>query len=88
MIALLGDAQQARELILTSPELSINQIAKRDGRCRKQLTKLIRLSWLSPNIVEAIVDGRAPARLSRKRLLDADLPLSWTAQEEQLGFAG
>ena len=88
MIALLGDALQARELILASPELSIHQIAKSEGRCRKQLTKLVRLSWLSPNIVEAIVDGRAPSRLTRKRLLDADFPLSWAAQEEMLGFAG
>jgi len=88
MIALLGDALQARDLIIASPELSINQIAKREGRCRKQLTKLVRLSWLSPNIVEAIVDGRTPSRLTRKRLLNADLPASWPDQEEMLGLAG
>lgn len=87
IIALLGDALQARELVIASPELSMNQIAKREGRCRKQLTKLVRLSWLSPNIVEAIVDGRTPSRLNRKRLLDADLPLSWPEQEAQLGLA-
>lgn len=63
MIALLGDALQARDLVIASPELSINQIAKREGRCRKQLTKLVRLSWLSPKIIEAIVDGRIPTRL-------------------------
>lgn len=88
LIALLGDALRARELVIANPELSINQIAKREGRCRKRLTKLVRLSWLSPNIVEAIVDGKAPARLTRKRLFDADLPISWAAQEELLGFAG
>lgn len=88
MIALLGDALQARELVLASPELSINQIAKRDGRCRKQLTRQVRLSWLSPNIIEAVVNGRAPSRLTRKRLLDADLPILWSVQEEMLGFAG
>ena len=88
MIALLGDALQARQLVLSNPELSINQIAKREGRCRKQLTKLVRMSWLSPNIVEAIADGSAPARLTRSQLLDADLPLSWSDQDELLGFAG
>lgn len=88
MIALLGEAIEARKLVLASPELSINQIAKREGRCRKQLTRLVRLSWLSPTIIEAITDGRAPPRLTRKRLLDTDLPLSWPAQEELLGFAG
>jgi DNA invertase Pin-like site-specific DNA recombinase len=88
MIALLGEALEARKLVLASPELSINQIAKREGRCRKQLTRLVRLSWLSPNIIEAITDGSAPHRLTRKRLLDTDLPLSWPAQEELLGFEG
>ena len=61
--------------------LSLNQIAKRDGRCRKQLTKLVGLSWLSPNVMEALSDGSAPTSLTRKRLLDADLPLAWSYQE-------
>lgn len=87
LIALLGDALQARNLILASSELSINQIAKREGRCRKQLTKLVRLSWLSPKIIEVIADGSAPSRLSRKRLLDTKLPLAWSDQEELLGIA-
>ncbi|MEE4201650.1 recombinase family protein [Erythrobacter sp.] len=87
LIALLGDAFQARELVIAGPNLSINQIAKREGRCRKQLMKLVRLSWLSPIIVEAIAEGRAPARLTRKRLLDLDLPLAWSDQEEMLGLA-
>ena len=88
LITLLADAFLARGLVIASPELSINQVAKREGRCRKQLTKLVRLSWLSPSIVEAIVAGQAPSRLTRKWLLDADLPLSWSAQEETLGFPG
>ena len=87
LIALLGDALRARELAIANTELSINQIAKQEGRCRKQLTKLVRLSWLSPKILEAIADGHAPSRLTRKHLLDGDLPLSWAAQEEMLGFA-
>lgn len=87
LTTLLGDAIMARELVIASPDLSINQIAKREGRCRKQLTKLVRLSWLSPNIVEAIVEGGAPSRLTRKRLLDANLPLSWSEQEELLGLS-
>ena len=87
LIALIGDALVARGLVLASPELSLNQIAKREGRCRKQLAKLVRLSWLNPHIVEAIVDGRAPQRLTRKRLLDAELPLAWSDQENLLGLA-
>ncbi|MDC8754772.1 recombinase family protein [Erythrobacter sp. sf7] len=87
LVGLIAEAMEVRELVLASPELSLNQLGKREGRCRTQLGKLFRLSWLSPRIVEAIIDGRQPARLDRRTLLEADLPLCWRAQEQMLGFA-
>lgn len=87
LVSLIAEAMEVRKLVLASPELSLNQLGKREGRCRTQLGKLFRLSWLSPRLIEAIIDGRQPARLDRKMLLDADLPLCWRAQELMLGFA-
>ena len=87
LISLIAEAMEVRELVLASPELSLNQLGKREGRCRTQLGKLFRLSWLSPRIIEAIIDGRQPARLNRKQLLEADLPICSSAQERLLGFA-
>lgn len=86
LLSLIAEAMEVRELVLASPELSLNQLGKREERCRTQLGKLFRLSWLSPRIVEAIIDGRQPARLDRRHLLEADLPLCWRAQERMLGF--
>jgi site-specific DNA recombinase len=87
LVSLIVEAMEARALVLASPELSLNQLGKREGRCRTKLGKLFRLSWLSPRIVEAIVDGRQPVRLDRRTLLEVDLPTCWTAQERLLGFA-
>lgn len=87
LVSLIAEAMEVRELVLASPELSLNQLGKREGRCRTQLGKLFRLSWLSPRIVEAIIDGCQPARLDRRALLEADLPTCWQAQERMLGFA-
>ncbi|MGY6550462.1 MAG: recombinase family protein [Erythrobacter sp.] len=87
LVALIAEAIEVRQLVLASPELSFNQLAKREGRCRTQLGKLFRLSWLSPRIVEAIIDGRQPARLDRRQLLQTELPLCWHAQKRMLGFA-
>lgn len=87
LVSLISEAMEVRELVLASPELSLNQLGKREGRCRTQLGKLFRLSWLSPRIIEAIIDGRQPARLDRRTLLEADLPMCWQAQERILGFA-
>jgi hypothetical protein len=52
-----------------------------------RLGKLFRLSWLSPRIIEAIIDGRQPPRVNRRVLLEADLPTCWRMQERMLGFA-
>jgi len=87
LITLLVEAQQARDLVLASPDLSLNQIAKREGRCRTQLRNLVRISWLSPRIVEAIVSSKQPAHLGRRQLLKADLPACWAAQEQMLGIS-
>ena len=86
LIDLLADAMAARELVLANPDLSINQLATREGRCRKQLAKLVRLSWLSPLPIEAILAGKQPANLTRQRLLHSELPLRWDEQETLLGF--
>jgi site-specific DNA recombinase len=87
LVSLIAEAMEVRELVLASPELSLNQLGKREGRCRTQLGKLFRLSWLSPRIIEAIIDGRQPARIDRRVLLEANLPTCWRTQERMLGFA-
>jgi site-specific DNA recombinase len=86
LIGLLAEAMSAQELVLASPDAPIQKIAQRDGRCRKQLTQLVKLSWVSPRIVEAIVEGRQPSMLSRKRLMEIELPLAWSDQEQLLGI--
>jgi DNA invertase Pin-like site-specific DNA recombinase len=88
LLALLADAQVALELVKANPHLSLNQLGKREGRCRTHLARLLRIAWLSPRIVEAIVDGTQPRKLNRQSLLAANLPIDWSEQERLLGFAG
>ena len=50
--------------------------------------ELLRLSWLAPDILSAIVEGRRPVTLTGRRLLrTANLPLNWQQQRELFGFA-
>jgi site-specific DNA recombinase len=87
LLDLIADAMAAQRLVLGSPELSLHQIAKREGRCRTLLSRLLRLSWLSPRIIDAIADGTQPKGLTRRALLICDMPIDWADQERQLGFA-
>jgi hypothetical protein len=84
LVALLAEAHATRDLVLASPHRSLREIAGEQGRCRHRMAKLIRLAWLSPKIAGAIVEGRQPARLNSRRLVESDIPLRWDQQEYML----
>ena len=60
-----------------SPELSLNQPGKRKGRCRTPIALLLRISWVSPRIVEAADSGTQPKAVTRKSSISAPIPLDW-----------
>ena len=45
------------------------------------MSRILRLTLLAPDIVEAILDGRQPAELQLDNLLDG-FPLEWEEQSE------
>ena len=49
-------------------------------------TRIVRLSFLAPNITAAILDGRQPIELSALKLSLASLPKEWSEQRRELGF--
>ena len=59
------------------------------ARCESVLfTRLVRLSYLAPDITQAILDGRQPRDLTADKLLaHSRLPLGWPEQRAVLGFA-
>ena len=55
---------------------------------RSYFTRLVRLSYLAPDIIQAILDGRQPRDLTADKLLaHSGLPLAWHEQRRVLGFA-
>ena len=81
---LLAEALAAREMVIAAPDQSIEQIATNTGTCRKRLTKLVKLSWLAPDLMRQILDGREPSGLTPQRLLETDLPTRWADQRIML----
>ena len=84
LVALLAEARATRDLVLASPDRTIRDIASDQQRCRHRVARLLRLSWISPNIATAIVEGRQPRTLTPRKLLNTDWPLEWDAQEAML----
>ncbi len=80
LVALLGEAYRARQLVLDNPETSLTDLAKQRGQCRKRLSRLVELACLAPNIAAAILADRQPASLTRAKLGALNLPLEWDQQ--------
>ena len=58
------------------------------GAKESYFTRLVRLSYLAPDIIQAILDGRQPCDLTPDKLLaHSRLPLVWNEQRTVLGFA-
>ena len=55
-------------------------MAKRDGITRRYIRRLVGLVFLSPELVDAILQGRQPIALTATRMTELDLPLDWTEQ--------
>ena len=63
---------------------SLHDLVKRDGVSRRYIRRLVSLAFLSPQLVEAILQGRQPILLTATRLTDLDLPLDWAEQHRLL----
>ena len=67
---------------------SIRDIAERDGSDQADVSRIVQLSFLAPDIVDAILEGRQPLELTASRLKRGyNLPATWTEQRRNLGFA-
>ena len=58
---------------------TIAELAEREGIAPSYMTRVLRLTLLAPDIVEAILDGKQGPEMTLARLLDA-FPLSWSEQ--------
>jgi DNA invertase Pin-like site-specific DNA recombinase len=88
LIRLIVKAHGLREKLLTGDGASLGEIARREGVHRSYFTRVLRLAFLSPNITNAILDGRHPPDLTAARLMRTyGLPIEWQVQESALGFS-
>jgi len=58
---------------------SISELAEKEGIGFTYMARLMRLSLLTPEIVDAIMDGRQPATVTLAKLMEP-FPLDWKEQ--------
>lgn len=86
LLALIEEARDAQALTYRYRSQSVTELAHVLKRKPASFSRLVRLNYLAPDIVAAIVDGTQPAGLTRRRMMECDLPLDWALQRRLLGF--
>ena len=88
LVKLLIRARRLNAALVGSDGVPFAALAKQEGVSPSYFTRLVRLSYLAPDITEAILDGRQPRDLTADKLLaHSRLPLGWPEQRTVLGFA-
>jgi site-specific DNA recombinase len=88
LVRLILRAQAVGKRLFENGSTSLGEIAREDRLNPSYASRLIRLTFLAPDITAAILAGKQPADLSATKLMaDTRLPLDWRQQRVVLGFA-
>ena len=87
LVRLIARAHYLKEKLFSGGGASLREIARREKVESSYFTRIVRLTFLAPDINKAILDGRQPPELTASRLMrDTRFPLDWKKQREALGF--
>ena len=89
MMRLILRARSMWEKVQRGEVAGLRELATQEGISGSYASRLIRLAFLAPDILTAIMNGRHPAGLSAAGLLQEcrrGLPLDWQHQRDAFGF--
>jgi len=65
---------------------SLGEIAEKEKVTASYVSRVFNLNFLSPKIVERILNGTHPRELRLTDLINKEIPDLWQEQEENWGF--
>ncbi len=76
-----------RQQLETWPPETISDLAAASGFNASYFTRVLRIAYLAPAIIQAIVEGNQSLKLTANRLVRIKkLPIDWGHEREYLGF--
>ena len=85
LIKVLVRAHRWRRKIESGQARSVTDLGEQEGVTDAYVCRLLPLTCLAPDIVEAILDGRQPKGLRLAEML-GNGPVSWGEQRKRMGF--
>ena len=72
--------------LMKTEHIIIEEVAEREKLSREYVGKIMKMTYLAPDIVAAIVDGSYPKKLSVNKIVESEIPTLWTEQRLKYGF--
>jgi hypothetical protein len=85
MVKLLARGHRWHRKLFDGTHASIEDLAKSESISPSFVSRILRLAYLSPTVIEAILDGKYPAQLTMKDLMEP-FPMEWDAQARHFGI--
>ena len=79
LVKALARAFRLKRMLESGEFATIAELAEREGIAPSYMTRVIRLTLLAPDIVEAILDGKQRPEVTLARVMEP-YPLEWEAQ--------
>jgi hypothetical protein len=86
LLKALARAHSWYETVLEGKALDQRALARHAGMTERYVGRVFECAFLAPDIVERILEGHQPDDLTFARLTNK-IPLSWSEQRRQFGFA-
>ena len=88
VLRLLGRGCRFNEMVMNNQGKTMAELAIKAGVGSSYFTRILRLSFLAPDVVKTILRDRHPIELTAKKLAgDTRFPLAWQEQRARLGIA-
>lgn len=84
LVKALARAFRWKRMLDSGAFTTINDLAAHERIAPSYMTRVLRLTLLAPDIVEAILDGRQGPDVTLARVLES-FPAAWSAQLKHLG---
>ncbi len=85
---ILAQAYRYNEMVMRNDGKTIAELSAEAGVGGSYFSRILRLSFLAPDVVKAILRDRHPIELTAKRLAyRTRLPIAWDEQRALLGIA-
>ena len=70
-----------------TPSAPLEMLVEGSSPGDSYIRKIVRMAFLAPDIQAAIIDGRQPAGLTTKQIIENGIPAAWADQRVAFGFA-